>query len=376
MKPIRIIDRHFKLLGEIDSYSSLQFNRRWHTYGDFELHVNRYVQGAEHLQKGNIIILGNQPHKAAIIRHMEIEVGEGGKASENWAIRGQTLESLTGCRMVIPPFHYATGPVSDSSAFDSFKGSAEDVMKHYIEAHITSPADTKRKINEIRLAQSLSRGPQLTWQAEYEKLSEVLEKISNETGLGIEAKLDFDLQKIIVDTREGVNRSAFQEENDPVIFSIMYDNIKSQRYTDSDMDVRTAAYALGSGDGVDKKIVELGEAEGWNRIETAFDLNIDIDQYDYEETGLTEQGKQKLNEYKEIKTLEGQVMNTGPFLYEEDWQLGDIVTVQNKDWGVTMNSRITEVKEIYEGSDFDLEVTFGNKVPDIIDKLKRAKEGR
>ncbi len=372
MKSIRIIDKQFNLLGEIDNYESFILTRRWHTYGEFELRINRYKKNTEYLQKDNIIFLGNQRNKAGIITYKEIEVNEGGKFSENWIIKGFTLESLLNRRKIIPPFFFTSGPIVNSKAFDSFTGSAENVIKHYIESHIVDPIDSKRRIEEVILAPSQNRGNNLSWQAQYESLDEAIEKISLETGLGIQAILNFNFKKIVLDTPIGKNLSVDQQENNPVIFSIMYDNIKNQRYTESNIDTRNVGYICGSGEGVDKKIVEIGEVSGWDRKEETIDINIDIDLYAYEEDGLREQGQQKLNEYKEIKTLEGQIINTGPFLYEKDWNLGDIVTIQNKDWGITMNSRITEVREIYEVNGFDIEVTFGNKVPTVLDKIKKV----
>ncbi len=38
--PIRIIDKDFNLLGEIDDYESLIFIRRFSRVGEFELHIN------------------------------------------------------------------------------------------------------------------------------------------------------------------------------------------------------------------------------------------------------------------------------------------------------------------------------------------------
>lgn len=52
--------------------------------------------------------------------------------------------------------------------------------------------------------------------------------------------------------------------------------------------------------------------------------------------------------------------------------VGDIVTVQNKDWNITMDTRVTEVEEIYEVSGFKLNVIFGNNIPTLTQKLKSA----
>ncbi|MDT2255699.1 hypothetical protein P7H25_08700 [Paenibacillus larvae] len=38
--------------------------------------------------------------------------------------------------------------------------------------------------------------------------------------------------------------------------------------------------------------------------------------------------------------------------------LGDVVTVLNRQWGLTMNTRITEAAEVYEPSQVRIDVTF------------------
>lgn len=50
--------------------------------------------------------------------------------------------------------------------------------------------------------------------------------------------------------------------------------------------------------------------------------------------------------------------------------MGDLVTVQNRDWNITMDTRITEVEEVYEAGGFKLNVTFGNNIPTLTQKLK------
>src|SRR5206468_3746720 len=81
-------------------------------------------------------------------------------------------------------------------------------------------------------------------------------------------------------------------------------------------------------------------------------------------TELGDMGKQKLAELGRIQTYNGIVLNTGSFVYEKDWDLGDTVTLQNKKWGLVMDSRITEVKEIYEPAS-KLEIVLGNEIPTI-----------
>jgi len=40
--------------------------------------------------------------------------------------------------------------------------------------------------------------------------------------------------------------------------------------------------------------------------------------------------------------------------------------------GVTIDTRITEVEEVYEESGFSLNITFGNNIPTLINKIKQV----
>src|SRR5699024_12771834 len=60
-----------------------------------------------------------------------------------------------------------------------------------------------------------------------------------------------------------------------------------------------------------------------------------------------------------------------PFEYEVDFNIGDIVDVFNKKWGVSLSTPIVEILEIHEQGGFRIEATFGETRPTITKKLKR-----
>src|SRR5699024_8246399 len=60
-----------------------------------------------------------------------------------------------------------------------------------------------------------------------------------------------------------------------------------------------------------------------------------------------------------------------PFEYEVDFNIGDIVDVFNKKWGVSLSTPIVEILEIHEQGGFRIEATFGDTRPTITKKLKK-----
>lgn len=154
------------------------------------------------------------------------------------------------------------------------------------------------------------------------------------------------------------------------------------QYVDSDLNHKNTAYIAGQGEGVDRRVVVLGQASGLARKELFVDARDVLEETDVEGevpvprplneiiADLINRGKQKLAELIQETFLEAQIMTHSTFKYEKDWDLGDVVTVQYKDWGVTLDARITEVKEIYEADGVQIEATFGNSRPTLISKIK------
>lgn len=356
MKPIRLIDTNFNLLGEIDDYESLIFTRRWHRAGGFELHININKQYAEHLRRGNIIILDKD--NAGIIKYRECNSDEKGKGGEQLRIVGSTLSALIDLRITLPPA---------GQAYHKINNIAEAIMKEYVRFNCIEPDNTKRKIQRLEIAPIKGIGENLIYQTRHKQLIDEIEKISLVSGIGWNISLDYDNQKFIFDAFEGRDLTADQNINPPVIFSTDFDNIKAQRFIDSEIGYRTTAYVGGQGEGIDRRIIIAGaEPEGLKRYEVFVDAR-DIEN----DSELPERGRQKLAEMQLINTFESEILTEGPFEYKKDWDLGDITTVTNRRWGVINNLRIIEVKEIYEKEGYKLEATFGKPIPTLIDKIKR-----
>lgn len=355
--PIRIIDSSFNLLGEIDDYESLQFTRRFYGVGEFELHININKNNTDVLQEDNLIILGTDTKKVGVIRHREIKVEEQGLASEELLIRGYTLKGVVNRRITIPVV---------GEGYDKIKDNAETVIKHYVDVNCVNPVDIKRKIPQLDISSDLKKGPIIQWQSRYKQVDTELEDISIYSELGWDIYLDFSNMKWVFDVIEGRNVTASQDILPPVIFSVDFDNIKGQSFVDSAISYKNAGYVGGQGEEEDRAVIQVGEYEGLERIETF------IDARDVEDIAeLPTRGEQKLAELNKVQSFESQIIDFGSFIYGQDWDLGDIVTVQNRKWGVTLDSRIVEVKEIYEVRGFQLEAIFGNTIPTIIDKLKK-----
>lgn len=365
--------RQFDLLDEIDRYESLQLVRSWHGIGHIELRINRYLKGADKLQRGRIIFPLNYMNKAYIIRHKEIELDENGKITENWIIRAMSLKDWFTQRLTMPPSH---------TSYDNKSGNAESVMHHYVNNNIINPADSDRVMQDIILSDNLQRGESIEWQSRYKNLAEELEKIGLQSGLGWNIELDYQTKQFVFKVLEGRNLSANQSDLPPAIFSPEFGTLGELSYVESELDYKNFAIVAGQGEGADRRIVMTGnESTGFDRYELFVDARDVEEETDDDppkpipveqiEQRLINRGKQQLAEHEQEIYLEGQTLTKSRLIYEKDYDLGDMVTLQEKDWGVTMDARITEAKEIYESTGKRVELTFGNDRPTLIDKIKQ-----
>ncbi len=359
MQPIRIFSPTLNLLAEIDDYESLIFTRNYHKAGNFQIVINFNKKDTKYLVKNNTIYLS--PRKCGIITHKEIEVTKRGE--EIITVNGYTLSGITKDRVTV------------TSGYDRVNSNAETIIKTFVDNNLVNPLDTDRKYPLLEIATNQSRGQTEVIQTRYKNLEEELEKISLLTGLGWE--ISFDTTRLLFDVYEGKDLTATNGVNNPVIFSTDFDNIKNQKYIDSIKDAKTNAYIGGQGEGGDRTIVEVGTNAGRDRKEVFVDAR-DIGASEEPiptpaeiEERLIARGNQNLSELRPFQSFESRILTYSNFVYEVDYNLGDIVTVQSKKWGLTLDTRITEISEIYERDGFNIDAVFGDSVPTIQDKIKQ-----
>lgn len=350
--PVRVFDSDFKLLAEIDDYESMTWTRRWHRPGGFELHIAVSKNHTDKLSKGNVIKLGNN---AAFIMHREISVAADGK--EVITVKGPTLASVVGRRITMPP---------EGKAHDRINANIETIMKSYVASNCVAPENPSRAIPMLTIGADLGRGAKVVYQTRYRKLDEELEKLSIVSGLGWDVGLENGGMKFEV--HDARDLTAGQTQNPPVIFSVDFDNIQSQSFVDSDLGYRNVGYVGGQGEGVNRALAMVGEdTSGLDRFEVFIDAR-DIEN----DSDLPTRGRQKLDELQRVVTFDSEILTSGPLSYGRDWDLGDVVTVQNRKWGITLDAKITEVVEIYEPGGIRLRAVFGSNTSTLTDKIKQA----
>ncbi|EPE61281.1 hypothetical protein L479_02340 [Exiguobacterium sp. S17] len=337
---------------------------------------------AHELIKGRIIFPGADKDKPYMIKHREIEVDERGKISENWIIKAVSLKGFLAQRITMPPA---------DKAYDYVNSNVETIMRDYVERNAISPDDLDRVIPNLVQSANEGKGLQTIFQTRFKNLAEELGELSVVSGLGWNVRLDTAAQKFVFDVLQGRDLTASQNTLPPVIFSPKFNSLKQLSFTESELNYKNTAYVAGQGEGIERRVIEVGAASGLNRHEIFVDARDIAEEITPEDDGnpetsnepiprpeqdvindLTARGNQNLSEYDQEQFMEGQVLQKSPFIYKRDYDLGDIVTIRNDDWGITMDARITIVRESYSASGKAIEVTFNESQPTLIQVVKRS----
>lgn len=355
MNSIRILDKQFNLLAEIDNYESFQLKRRFFTYGEFELKINANKIHTDKLIKNNIILLEKNYNKACVILHREFIYTEAGEKTDTLTIKGFTLQGLLTRRLIVPKV---------SESYSLCNGNQETIIKYFVDTNCINVSNNLRKIENLIIATDQKRGSEDRWRSSYDNLAEKIKEIAEFSELGWNISLDHKNKKYIFDVIAGRNLSVNQKINPPVIFRSDFNNIKSRHYTESIINNKNVGY-VGTKEDNEKLVLSVGAIAGFERNETFISYNSN------DPNELTKQGNIYLKDLEELKSFELEIDPFKTFFYEKDYDLGDIVTIQDKKINVTLHPRIVEIEEFYNQSGVKIKATFGKSIPTLIENIKR-----
>lgn len=355
-----IFDRELNFQGILEDYSSLIWRRKYSKCGEFELHCS--IDNLELLKKGNII-WKKDDDEAAYIEYRNLKQDTTGK--EILVLKGKFLTGYLGRRIIWEMKNLNT--------------TSELAIRELISNNATNPMDIDRKIDLMALGEVKNYTQTTNIQVSYKNLLETVEEITNTSELGIRTLIDIQNKQMTFDIYEGLNRTANNGINPPAIFSQEFENILEQEYTDSLNNYRNTVLVAGQGEGSNRELVSLENGQGLDRYEMFVDAR-DLQSKDENDNVipiveyrklLEDRGISKLSEHKEIETFDSKINLNSNLVYKKDFDLGDIVTCTSKKWGITIDTRITEIEEVYEESGRQINVTFGNEIPTLIDVIKR-----
>lgn len=347
------MDKEFNFISVVDDQISLIWTNRYYSGGDFELQIKADEKSILALRENNYVIREDRITEESygevgIITGKEITTNE--ESGAVLKITGEISDNLLKRRIVWSQ--------------TTMTGNAEECIRKLIEENITQPEEDTRKIENFLLAEKGGYTEELKdfdIQAAGETLLDVIKSICETTKIGFRITMTRSNQ-FLFELYKGKDRSIGQKENIPVVFSPEYDNLNSSDYTYSQEEYKNAGLVFGEGEGTSQRIVAVGEETGLNRREVKIDgsgvtSNGEIITLETYMQMLKEYGETQMQEYKIKEGMTGDVKNDATYKLNEDYFLGDKVSVENE-FKIGANTRAIEVIESWDETGSKVTPTF------------------
>jgi hypothetical protein len=341
---IRIYNREMDLQGIIENQTSLIWTRKYFEPGCVEFYAPITDDNLKLTKRGNLVWIKGYK-EAAVIEDRKLEENDNKKEI---TVKGRFLSSYMDRRLI-------KGTVN-------FSGKVEVAMRQLLSGVTAIP--------RVVLGDLQGFDETVEFQATYKNLLEYEEKLSKGSALGFRFRPDFDAKVIYFEVYRGVDRTSSQGVNNRVVFSEAYNNLNDAVYRENDQLYKNVAFVGGEGEGSARTIVQVGSGSGLDLRELFVDAkditadDLTAAQYN---AALITRGNEKLAENIISTSFECDTGADVNFVYKQHYDLGDVVTVKKKEWGITVDQRITEIREIYEYGGRKLEPTFGDSLPESID---------
>jgi hypothetical protein len=366
---LRIYDTSLTLLGIIEKITSFIWTRRYWACGEFKLLVP-YTERHIELLKMYRIIMKRGDNEAAQIKYIHIRRNTQG--FEEIEVTGRFLTGWIGKRIVRNQI-IALSPMPQ-------------IIQRIVRENVTHPTNVNRRINNIALEPTTGvTRPTINYATEeYSNALLACEAAAKASFLGFGIFTDARAKTHHFRIYDGLNLTADQQENPPCVFSQEFDNVLEQEYTNSVENLRTTAYVGGEDkEGVTRQIVEVNPQPSGLERDEMFVNATDITQSVRDESGnetliplsqyielLRQRGVTELEYHAETLSFSSKVNTHSNLKYKIDYNLGDRVTCVNRKWGVRINVRITEISEIYQRDTNEINITFGESIPALMDAVR------
>ena len=325
---------------DLGKYKSLRWRPMYDKPGEFELHTSPSL--FSQVENGQLILRPDRPKETVKVEGITIEDGD-------LIITGRFLSCILEDAGITSVYNFDC-PITEAME--------KLVAEQY--------GRVRRKLPlTVKAATGITTPIQC--QVSLKNLLTVLQAMAKAGGLGFRVYADPEEQALYFEIYEGVDRTEGQENNARVTFSDVYFNIDKPHYTENEANYKNYAIVCGAGEGMNRTIVEVDRTNGEDRRELLVDAR-DLSQG--EQTAaqyaavLTQRGNDKLDEHNRIQSFEAGIKSSSQFRYTVDWNLGDIVTGKQTEWGVAMDQRVTEVEEVYENDAITVTPTLGTPAPE------------
>jgi hypothetical protein len=351
------------LVGIVEDYESASITRSFYEAGQWSITINYNIPNASLLQKGYYVQFGEDPRDAGKITTVNQKIDEGGKGSQVLVVSGLDLKAM-----------FAQRTIMQLNDIDQFylSDDAETVIKTLISDQCGATCtDANRVLPNLVIAANQGRGGTYTISTKYTQLYAECATAATQSLLGWFVYIDHVNKTFVMDCEVGLDRSAAQSVNPLCLFSPDMDSLKSASFVDDISTYRNLVYVGGDGQGA-SRVIHIGydttEPTGFNRYEMFDDAsNVSTT------AALTAEAQAVLKQYNQTYELEGDVLVMSPYVYKEQYNVGDICTVKFSD--VNLNVRILDITQSWEWGEYTISSTWGKPINTLAGQISALSTG-
>lgn len=305
----------------VDVFASVIWNMQFYGPGDFELVVPATDKNINTLKEGRLLVREDDVLVDGFDNVMRIEgINLSFQVEEGWilTVTGKSLKNILSQRIIWTQAN--------------FSGSVEKAIRQAVTENVISPADPARAIPGFILDSEQGFADTFEAQLLGDNLAEWIEQTCKSYGMGWDVYIRNG--NYIFSLKKGTDRTADQNNVTPVVFSPEYDNLITTEYSYDLGEFKNAALVGGEGEGADQRTASIGTATGLDRYEAFIDGSsvssngeiITLQQYI---VLLENYGQEQLNQTYTVEKTEGTVIPNGMYQLNEDYFLGDLVSIKN-----------------------------------------------
>lgn len=333
---VYVLNSSFEQIAVIDEYKSLIWSKRYYTPGDFELYLPATPALLGILQPDRFLMRDDDSSVMVVER---IEVQTDAENGDFIIASGRSLESILARRVV----RWQTN-IDEN---DIVQGLRALITEHTG----NGDPDDSRAFPGFVIDDTLTVAQPLKAQFTGSVLLDAVSSVCEQYKIGMRMMI----------SGQTMTLSFYEGSVSDAVFSPEFDNLIRSDYVADFSNLANFALVAGEGEGTSRKT--LGMALG--TLQDGFALRemyVDARDLSSNDGDITPQeysiymlsrGKEKLAERNVSRSFDSEVEPRAPFVYKIDYDLGDIVTVQNK-YGVEAHPRIVEIVESWDDTGYNL----------------------
>lgn len=362
-----------EIIGIVDTAKSIIWHRVYYGVGDFEIYAPCTPENIACLVAGNYVTRYDSRHVGIIEKVNPTYNADDGRMI---VAAGRFAKSILDRRIIYKRSGYSVAPTVLS-------GNVESAVRMLVSQNAISCAfDSNRNIPELVLGPYASTVQQIVdetgaaaqKQVTHDELLKYTDSLLEEYGLSAYCGLN-DSLKLAYTVFAGVDRSVDNTDgNSPVVFSQDFDNLLSSEYSYDESQLKNTALIGGIGEGTARfhSILKSASVNGLARREIFVNASGHSKNYNDDsgvektftdaeyDAQLKTLGRQDIAARTIVETFDGEIdFTNNSFRYGVDFDLGDIVTVQDVELGLYINPRILEITEVQDDGGYQVAATYG-----------------